>query len=136
MLIVGSDDNIVRFTKNILKSSFDMKYMGLTYVILRIKFSRTSTGLTSSQSHYMDNILGKFNKDDFAVVRTPLDIGLHLFKNRDEGLFQVEYSKVIDGLMCLTSCKGPNLTYTIRKLARYTSNPGTDYWKAIVRVLN
>ena len=42
MLIVGSDDKMIAFTKNMLKSRFDMKNMGLADVILGIKIKRTS----------------------------------------------------------------------------------------------
>ncbi|KAL9447408.1 hypothetical protein AB3S75_014970 [Citrus x aurantiifolia] len=37
--------------------------------------------------------------------------------------------------MYLTNCTRPDLAYTVSKLSRYTSNPGTDHWKDIVRVL-
>ena len=45
-----------------LNSRFDMKDMGLDDVILAIKIKRTSYGLILSQSHYVDNILRKFDK--------------------------------------------------------------------------
>ena len=37
MLIVGSDDKMIIFTNNMLKSSFDMKNTALANVILGIK---------------------------------------------------------------------------------------------------
>ena len=37
MLIVGSDDNMITYTKNMLNSRSDMKNLGLTNVILGIK---------------------------------------------------------------------------------------------------
>ena len=77
----------------------------------------------------------KFNKDDFGVARTPLDNNLHLSKNRGEGISQVEYSRVIESLMYLMNCTIPDIAYTVSRLSRYTSNPSTDHWKAIVRVL-
>ena len=33
------------------------------------------------------------------------------------------------------SCTRPDITYTVSRLSRYTSNPSADHWKAIVRVL-
>lgn len=33
------------------------------------------------------------------------------------------------------NCTRLDVTYSINKLSRYTSNPGKDYWKAIVIVL-
>ena len=37
--------------------------------------------------------------------------------------------------MYLMSCRRPDIAYVVRKLSRYTSNSGTEHWKAIVRVL-
>ena len=64
ILIVSSDDKMIKSTKNMLNSRFDMKDMGLTNVILGIKITRISDGLILSQSHYVDKILEKFNKDE------------------------------------------------------------------------
>ena len=57
-----------------LNSRFDMKDLGLADVILGIKFKRTSYGLILSQAHYVDNILGKFDKDNFGIARTLVDV--------------------------------------------------------------
>ena len=75
----------------------------------------------------MDKILRKFNKNDFAIARTLLYTSLHLSKNIDEGLSQVEYFRVIGSLIYLTSFIRLDLAYTVSKLARYTSNPRTNH---------
>ncbi|KAL5811669.1 hypothetical protein ACOSQ3_026619 [Xanthoceras sorbifolium] len=58
---------------------------------------------------------------------------LHLSKNKGESISQLEYSRVIGSLMYLMSCTRPDIAYAVSKLSRYTSNPGADHWKAIVR---
>ena len=68
MLIVGSDDAMIKSTKNMLKFKFDMKDMGLADVILGIKILRASNGHFVSQTHYVNKILRKFNKDDTIVA--------------------------------------------------------------------
>ncbi|KAD2806293.1 hypothetical protein E3N88_39670 [Mikania micrantha] len=73
MLIIGSDDQMIKFTKYMLKAIFDMKDMGLADVILGVKINRTQNGLVLSQSHYVDKILGKFNTGDTSVAQTPVD---------------------------------------------------------------
>ena len=88
MLIIGSNDKMVKSTKDILHSRFHMKDMGLADVILGIKILRTSSGLMLNQSHYVDKILEKFEKDDSSVSRTPFDTTLHLSKNKGEGVSQ------------------------------------------------
>ena len=135
ILIVGNDDKMIKSTKNMLNSRFDMKDMGLANVILGIKITRISDRLILSKSHYADKILEKFNKDDFGIAKTPLDNSLHLSKNRREDISQVEYFRVIGTLMYLMSCTRPDIAYTVNRLSRYTSYPSADHWKTIVRVL-
>ena len=102
MLIVGSDDKMITFIKNMLNSKIDMKDLGLAD-ILGIRIKRTSDELILSQSHYVDNILGKFDKNNFDIVRTSIDVTLQFSKNKAECVSQAEYSRVIDSLIYLMS---------------------------------
>ena len=135
MFIVGSNDKMVKSTKDILHSRFHMKDMSLADVIQGIKILRTPSGLVLNQSHYVDKILEKFSKYDSSVSRTSFDMTLHLSKNKVEGVSQGEYAKVIGSLMYLMNCTRPDIAFTVSKLSRYTSNPGVDHWKAITKVL-
>ena len=54
-----------------------MKDLGLADVILGIKIERTLDRLILSQSHYVDNIIGKFDKDNYSIARKPVDVTLH-----------------------------------------------------------
>ena len=135
MLIIGSDGKMIRSTKDMLKSKFDMKDMGLADVILGIKITRTQDGLILSQTHYVDKILEKFAKDDTSIARTPIDTSQHLSKNRGESVGQLEYSRIIGSLMYLMTCTRPDLAYAVSRLSRYTSKPSSEHWKSITRVL-
>ncbi|GJR35673.1 retrovirus-related pol polyprotein from transposon TNT 1-94 [Tanacetum coccineum] len=136
MLIVGSNDKIIRSTKDMLKSKFDMKDMGLADVILGIKIIRTQNGLVLSQAHYVDKILNTHNAGDSGQARTPIDTSMHLSKNRGLGVAQLEYSRIIGMLMYLMTGTRPDLAYAVSRLSRYTSNPSYAHWKAITRVLH
>ncbi|KAL1225866.1 Retrovirus-related Pol polyprotein from transposon TNT 1-94 [Cardamine amara subsp. amara] len=136
MLIIGSNNDIIQQTKNMLSSQFDMKDMGLADVILGIKITRTSDRITLSQTHYAEKILDKFKKYTTGTAKTPVDSQLHLTKNSGEPVSQVEYARVIGSLMYLTNCTRPDLAHAVNVLSRYTSNPGHKHWKAITRVLN
>ena len=80
MLIIGSNDWMIKSTKVFLNSKFEMKDMGLADVILGIKIHRSSEGLVLSQSHYVEKLLEKFNKDDFGLVKTPINLSQQLLK--------------------------------------------------------
>ncbi|GJQ96280.1 retrotransposon protein, putative, ty1-copia subclass [Tanacetum coccineum] len=75
-------DKMIRSTKDMLKSKFDMKDMGLADVILGIKIIRSQNGLVLSQAHYVDKILNTHNTEDSSQARTPIDTSLHQSKNR------------------------------------------------------
>ena len=134
MLIVSSDDKMITSTKNMLNSRFDMKEMRFVDVIFGIKILRTSYGLILSQSHYVNNILGKFDKDNSRIAKTPIDVIIHLSKNKGESVSQVEYSRVIGSLMYLMSCTRLDIAYSISILISYTNNLGAKHWREIMRV--
>ena len=68
MLIVISNDRIVKSIKDVLNSRFDMKDMGQVAVILGIKITRTRNSLVLD-SYYMNKLLKKFNKDKSSLVQ-------------------------------------------------------------------
>ena len=135
MLILGSNNYIITTTKKMLFSKFNMKDLGAVNVILGIKISRTSGELILSQSHYIEKLLDKFDKGESNIARTPVDINLHLSKNIGQSISQLEYSRIIGSLMYVMNCTRPDIAYSVSKLSRYTSNPGVDHWKAIIRVI-
>ena len=69
MLIVDSDDNMIKSTKKMLNLSFDMKDMRLAYVIMGIKISKSLNGLILSQSHYVDKILRNSTRMTLVCVK-------------------------------------------------------------------
>ncbi|KAA3473837.1 Zinc finger, CCHC-type [Gossypium australe] len=59
---------MVKCTKDMLNSRFDMKDMGLADVILGIQIKRSFKGLILTQLHYVYKNLGKFSKDDSDIA--------------------------------------------------------------------
>ncbi|KAJ9566473.1 hypothetical protein OSB04_002439 [Centaurea solstitialis] len=105
MLIIDSDDKMIRSTKDLLKLKFDMK------------------------------ILEKFNQGNASIARTPIDTSQHVLRNRGDSVAQVEYSRIIGSLMYLMSCTRPDLAYAVSRKSRYTSNSSVEHWKSITRLL-
>lgn len=49
-------------------------------VILGVKIIRTTKGFKLTLSHYVDEILDKFGKDNSRISRTPIKVGQILSK--------------------------------------------------------
>ena len=78
MLILGSNEYMIKSTKKILTNKLDIKGLGVADVILGIKFFKISNGLILSQSYYVEKVLEKFYNNDNSTVKTPIDINTHL----------------------------------------------------------
>ncbi|GJZ34821.1 zinc finger, CCHC-type containing protein [Tanacetum coccineum] len=134
MLIFGTDQNQVDKTKKFLSSRFSMKDMGEADIILGIKIKRENKGIVITQSHYIEKILKKFNREDCSPVSTPMDPVEKLKPNTGKPVDQLEYSRAIGCLMYAMTSTRPDIAYVVGRLSRFTSNPSRQHWKAITRV--
>ncbi|GJY90521.1 zinc finger, CCHC-type containing protein [Tanacetum coccineum] len=134
MLIFGTDQTEVDKTKKFLSSKFSMKDMGEADVILGIKIKRENKGIVITQSHYIEKILKKFNREDCSPVSTPMDPVEKLKPNTGKPVDQLEYSRAIGCLMYAMTSTRPDIAYAVGRLSRFTSNPSRQHWKAITRV--
>ncbi|GKB56271.1 zinc finger, CCHC-type containing protein [Tanacetum coccineum] len=82
-----------KITKDMLKSKFDMKDMGLADVILGITIIRTHNGLVLSQAHYRDKILNTQTAGNSGQARTPMTPVCIYLKIRGLELTQIRVFK-------------------------------------------
>nr|GEZ89554.1 zinc finger, CCHC-type [Tanacetum cinerariifolium] len=54
--------------------------------------------------------------------------------NKGTSVSQLEYSRAIECLMYAMISTRPDITFVVRKLSRYTSNPSALHWQALGRV--
>ena len=71
MLIIGSSQNMIKSTKQMLNKRFDMKDMGVADVILGMKITKTSDGYALSQSHYICLLYTSPSPRDVEESRMP-----------------------------------------------------------------
>ena len=72
---------------------------------------------------------------EFEKGKDPIDVNLHLAKNRGENQSQLNYARVLGSLMYVMNCTRPDTTCAISKLSRYTSNPNQNHCLVMKRVL-
>nr|GFA02949.1 zinc finger, CCHC-type [Tanacetum cinerariifolium] len=125
---------LVDKTKKFLSSRFSMKDMREADVILGIKIKRENKEIVITQSHYIDKILKKFNREDCSPVSTLMDLVEKLKPNTGKPVDQLEYSRAICCLMYAMTSTRPDIAYAVGRLGRFTSNPSRQHWKAITRV--
>lgn len=94
---------------------------------------RGENGISLTQSHYIKNILNKYDSGNSKLASTPIDPSIKLVKNDDRSISQLEYASVVGRLMYAVHCIRPDISYVVGVLSRFTSNPGHMHWNAIQR---
>ena len=135
ILIFGTSINVINEVKSFLSKCFDMKDLGEADVILNIKLNKDESGITLSQSHYVEKILSRFGFMDSKPSPTPYDPSVTLRKNKKEPRDQLRYSQIIGSLMYLASAIRPDISFAVSKMSRFISNSGIDHWHALGRVM-
>jgi hypothetical protein len=79
LLTIGSNLHVINETKNMLRSHFDMKDLGVVNFILGMKITKTCDEIYLDQSHYIEKILKKYNFLDCKHVATPFDSSVICF---------------------------------------------------------
>jgi hypothetical protein len=136
ILIFGTSLDVINEVKTFLCQSFDMKDLGKAGVILNIKLIKGDNGITLMQSHYVEKVLSRFGYKDNKPSPTPYNPSLIFPKNKRIGIDQLRYSQIIGSLMYLASATRPDISFTMSKLSRFTSNPRDEHWCMLERVMH
>lgn len=104
-----------------------MKDLGEADVIMKIKLIKNESGITLTQSHYVEKILSRFGYIDRKSSRTPYDPSVTLRKNRRIAIDPLRYSHIVGSLMYLARATRPYISFAVSKLSRFMLNPSTDH---------
>ena len=146
-----------------VKTTFKITHSEELTKTLGFQFDRTSDGsVFMHQSKYVDEVLKRFGMTNSKAVSTPSDYHIRLCKtgaykvNRDrfqnvknatdkESNDDIEvhknnkpnasYREVIGCLLWISMGTRPDITYAVNQCARYSSDPKTDHWVAVMRIL-
>ncbi|KAL8157716.1 hypothetical protein AgCh_002428 [Apium graveolens] len=123
ILLFGTNIEIIKETKSLLKRHFEIKDMGKASIILGIKLTQSTDGITLSQSHYIErSILKKYGYPNCRIASTPYDSKVALVKNSaGVPVSQLRYSLIIGSLQYLANVTRPDISYSVSKLASYAS---------------
>ena len=135
MLIFGTNMKDVYETKRYLSSMFQMKDLNEVDTILGIKIKRHSERFALCQSHYVEKVLQKFEHLNIKEANTPFDQSIKLNENTRRAIAQLEYASALGSKVYAMQCTRLDISFSVGKLSRFTSNPSVDHWKAIGRVL-
>jgi hypothetical protein len=144
ILLANSDVSLLLETKKFLSSHFEMKDLGEARFVLGIEIHRDRLKgvLGLSQKTYIEKVLKKFNMHKCSASPAPI------VKGDRYGEFQcpktqyeidqmktVPYASAVGSLQYAQVCTRPDIAYVTGLLGRFQSNPGSEHWKLVKKVL-
>jgi len=122
IFILGTSVDAIQRVKDYLFKNFDMKDLGPTDMILRMKISKTPNGISLSLAHNIERMVHKFDFYNTKPISTPYDSSIALKKNTGEPMSQLKYIQLIGSLLYISNRTKPDISYVAGRLNRYTSN--------------
>jgi len=89
MLILGSNNYIIKSTKKMLTNKFDIKDLDVANIILGKIINKMFDGLVLTQSYYAEKLIVNFFKGCNNIVKTPMNISMYISKNKGEEMHQL-----------------------------------------------
>lgn len=102
-----------------------MKDMAEADVILGIRIKWVNKGNAMTQTHYVEEILKRFNYSDCSPMSTAMDPSMELVPNNRNEISQLEYSQAIGYSMYVIINTHSDIAYVVGRLKMYTRNPST-----------
>jgi hypothetical protein len=144
MLIASTSDAESDAVASALASQFEITDNGEPKLHLGCTIERNHDGhmIKLHQKSYTESILREFGFDMCNSVATPMDPGTRLSPQIDalnaedaQRVRDFPYSAVVGKCMYLATCTRPDISYTVRELARFMSSHGPSHITAAKHLL-
>ena len=144
MIIAAKTSEEIREVKMALKNAFKMKELGKVRFILGMEIDpdKIAKTLMIKQTRHIDDVVKRFNQQNAKAVENPCASDMKLSKllspaTKEERaeMKSRPYRSLIGCLMYITTCTRPDIAFVVTQLSRFLENPGTQHWKAAIRVL-
>ena len=141
ILLCCKDESKIHWIKSQLKNKFKLHDLGQIKKFLGIEFQYLPHGIKLHQTEFITKLLDKFGFLDSKSVSTPLPAGTKMSKRQDdeESCDPTLYRSAIGGLLYISNCTRPDLSFSVHYAARFSSDPGLKHWtmiKHLLRYLN
>ena len=133
MIVTCADDVLLNETKDLLKSKFKMKDLGVISDFLGISFELGEGVIKMNQRKYVVKVLDKFGMTNCKPKSTPSEQKL-VFSDEAKPFDSNLYRQAIGSLIYLMVCTRPDISYIVSKLSQYCENPTDDHWIAVKHV--
>eukprot|EP00253_Pinus_taeda_P014116 PITA_14116 len=130
VIFTGNDVCLIENFKSVMKEEFEMTDMGLLRYFLGIEVDQNENGIFISQAKYVNEVLGRFNMQEYKAAINPTVMGLKLSKEDSNKDFDPSlYKSIVGSLMYLTATR-PDIMFAVSLISRFMERPKEAHWQA------
>ena len=139
ILLAAKSQQKIDQVKADLGKRFHVKDMGLLHYFLGVSVKQNpETGkIWIGQQAYTEAVLKKFRMEHSKPACTPVTPGTKLLKatEQSEMVDATLYQSAVGNLLYLSGWTRPDIAFAVGNVARFCSNPTTEHWVAVKRIL-
>lgn len=135
ILITGSCRELVSRTKEVLKSAFEMKDLGIMRYFLGMEINKTRQCLFLNQKKYILELLEETGMSMANSARTPLEANVKLSKIEGEVIAEKNGFQRLIGKLIYQTTTRPDITYAVNLLRQFMHCPRRPHAEAAHHVL-
>ena len=137
-IVLASDsDKALKVTKNLLKQRFKMSDLGEISWFLGIEFHVSRSGITMSQSRYIEGVLERFGYSSCNPRATPCEVNLQKYDQpaNNTAADVKTYRQIVGSLIYAMTCTRPDLAFVVTRLSQSLENPSESDWMTVKHVM-
>ena len=141
MLISCADMKVINFIKQEISKLYSIEYLGPVEYFLGVRIQREGNSIFLSQQKYIEDILRKFNMQNFRPVKHPMELHDELMMESTPAYEEVEamkvvpYREAIGSLLYLSIRTRPDIAVAVGILAKHCFKPRPIHWTEVKRIL-
>ena len=137
VLVAGKSEQKFERVKVDLGERFKLKDLGELHYFLGVSVRQSAVKTWIGQPGFTQAIIEKFGMGECRPVNTPVAAGTKLLKatEESEGVDATLYQSAVGSLLYLSGWTRPNVAFAVGQVARFCSNPTTEHWTAVKRIL-
>jgi hypothetical protein len=138
--ILFSSPNVetINFMKNKLAERFKIKQLSgvNSFLGINIDYDKDNGRLKMNQTKLIEKIVNRFNVQDCATVKTPIEKNLSLSSNKDNTkVTSKPYKPLLGCLMYVMLATRPDLCFSVSYFGQFQNCPTDEHYNYLNRVL-
>jgi hypothetical protein len=138
MLVAGAGKQL-SLVKQGLGKVFKLKDKGEVrfHLGMEVTRDRAARSLRLTQTKYATELVGRFGMEQARTVAVPMGVASSLTKGGGTPLDPAtsRYAELVGGLLYLSTCTRPDISYAVGVLSRFMGAPTKEHWTAALTVL-